>query len=54
MFILASAIAIVAVEDLVLVHHDGVMQATELDVTHELVEVLGRDWRKQLRQGMRF
>jgi len=39
--ILASAVAIVAVEDLVLVHHDGVMQAVDLDVSREFVEVLG-------------
>ena len=52
--ILASTIAIVAVEDFTLVEDYRVMQAMKLDITRELVEVLGQDLRKQLRQGMRF
>src|SRR6516164_9594400 len=52
--ILASAIAIVAVEDFALVADYRVMQAVKLDVTSEFVEVLRRDWRKQLRQIMRL
>jgi len=52
--ILASAVAIVAVEDFTLVEDYRVMQAMKLDITRELVEVLGQDLRKQLRQGMRF
>ena len=48
-----SAIAVVAVQDFVLVHDDWLKQSILIDVIDKLVEVLFSDWRKHRRERMR-